>query len=119
MWINYMKAGDFNPPHSHGADLSFVAFPDVPLEISRECAAFKGTMRGPGGISWTYGDGDRTCISVVHQLPMTGDLYIFPASLKHYVFPFKSPVTRVSISGNIMFDQDSRIDYFSGKKPTS
>jgi len=116
MWINYMKAGDFNPPHSHGADLSFVAFPDVPKEISDECAAFKGTMRGPGGISWTYGEGDRTCISVVHQLPMTGDLYIFPASLKHYVSPFKSPVTRVSVSGNIMFDQDSRIDYFSGKK---
>ena len=119
MWINYMKAGDFNPPHSHGADLSFVAFPDVPLDINRECEAFKGTMRGPGGISWTYGDGDRTCISVVHQLPMTGDLYIFPASLKHYVFPFKSPVTRVSVSGNIMFDQDSRIDYFSGKKHSS
>ena len=116
MWINYMKAGDFNPPHSHGAELSFVAFPDVPEELAKECAAFKGTMRGPGGISWTYGEGDRTCISVVHQLPKTGDLYIFPASLKHYVFPFKSPVTRVSISGNIMFDQDSRIDYFSGKK---
>ena len=115
MWINYMKAGDFNPPHSHGADLSFVAFPEVPKEIREECAAFKGTMRGPGGISWTYGDGDRTCISVVHQLPKTGDLYIFPAILKHYVFPFKSSVTRVSVSGNIMFDQDSRIDYFTKK----
>ena len=116
MWINYMKAGDFNPPHSHGADLSFVAFPDVPLELSRECQAFKGTMRGPGGISWTYGEGDKTCISVVHQLPMTGDIYIFPAMLKHYVFPFKSAVTRVSVSGNIMFDQDSRIDYFAKKE---
>ena len=115
MWINYMKAGDFNPPHSHGADLSFVAFPDVPKEIEEECAAFKGTMRGPGGISWIYGEGDKTCISVVHQLPKTGDLYIFPAALKHYVFPFKSPVTRVSISGNILFDQDSRIDYFTKK----
>ena len=115
MWINYMKAGDFNPPHSHGGDLSFVAFPDVPKEIAEECAAFKGTMRGPGGISWTYGEGDHTCISVVHQLPKTGDLYIFPASLKHYVFPFKSPVTRVSLSGNILLDQDSRIDYFTKK----
>jgi len=115
LWINYMKAGDFNPPHSHGADLSFVAFPDVPKEIEEECAAFKGTMRGPGGISWIYGEGDKTCISVVHQLPKTGDLYIFPAALKHYVFPFKSPVTRVSISGNILFDQDSRIDYFTKK----
>ena len=43
------------------------------------------------------------------------DLYIFPASLKHYVFPFKSPVTRISISGNILLDQDSRIDYFTKK----
>ena len=115
LWINYMKAGDFNPPHSHGADLSFVAFPDVPKEIIEECGEFKGTMRGPGGLSWIYGDGDKTCISVVHQLPKTGDLYIFPASLKHYVFPFKSPVTRVSVSGNILLDQDSRIDYFTKK----
>jgi len=116
LWINYMKAGDFNPPHSHGGDLSFVAFPEIPKEIEEECAAFKGTMRGPGGISWIYGEGDRTCISVVHQLPKTGDLYIFPAALKHYVFPFKSPVTRVSVSGNILFDQDSRIDYFTDNK---
>jgi len=115
LWINYMKAGDFNPPHSHGGDLSFVAFPDVPEELAEECAKFKGTMRGPGGLSWTYGEGDHTCISVVHQLPKTGDLYIFPASLKHYVFPFKSPVTRVSVSGNILLDQDSRIDYFTKK----
>jgi len=116
MWINYMKAGDYNPPHSHGADLSFVAFPDVPKEITEECGEFKGTMRGPGGISWIYGEGDKTCISVVHQLPKTGDVYIFPAALKHYVFPFKSQVTRVSVSGNILFDQDSRIDYFTGKE---
>ena len=116
IWINYMKAGDFNPPHSHGADLSFVAFPDIPKEIAEECAAFKGTMRGPGGISWIYGEGDKTCISVVHQLPKTGDIYVFPASLKHYVFPFRSAVTRVSVSGNILFDQDSRVNYFSEKK---
>ena len=116
IWINYMKAGDFNPPHSHGADLSFVAFPDIPKEITEECTAFKGTMRGPGGISWIYGEGDKTCISVVHQLPKTGDIYVFPASLKHYVFPFRSPVTRVSVSGNILFDQDSRINYFSEKR---
>ena len=116
IWINYMKAGDFNPPHSHGADLSFVAFPDIPKEITEECAAFKGTMRGPGGISWIYGEGDKTCISVVHQLPKTGDIYVFPASLKHYVFPFRSAVTRVSVSGNILFDQDSRVNYFSEKR---
>ncbi len=107
LWINYMKAGEFNPPHDHSGDLSFVIYPAVPQEIIDECKAFKGTMRGPGGISWTYGDGDRTCISVVHQLPTTGDMYIFPALLKHWVFPFKSNVERISVSGNVSFDSDT------------
>ena len=57
IWINYMKAGDFNPPHSHGADLSFVAFPDVPKELAEECAAFnkkvlvcRNTTERPEGV---------------------------------------------------------------------
>jgi hypothetical protein len=103
MWINYMKAGDFNPPHNHGGDLSFVIYPDVPKEITQENKEFKGTMRGPGGISWIYGDGDDQCININHCMPVTRDLFIFPAFLKHWVFPFKSDVERVSVSGNIVF----------------
>jgi hypothetical protein len=116
LWINYMKAGEFNPPHDHGADLSFVLFPQVPEELRKECEAFEGTMRGPGGICWFYGEGDRSAISTVHQFPETGDLFIFPARLKHWVFPFKSDVTRISMSGNIMCEQDSRMNYFGKKK---
>ena len=26
LWVNYMKAGDFNPVHTHGGDFSFVLF---------------------------------------------------------------------------------------------
>ena len=26
LWVNYMKAGDFNPLHAHGGDYSFVIF---------------------------------------------------------------------------------------------
>ena len=112
LWINYMKAHEFNPPHDHGSDLSFVLYPHVPEEITKENKEFKGTMRGPGGISWIYGQGgNRQCISVVHRLPETRDLFIFPAALPHWVFPFKSPVERVSVSGNILFDQDSRMNY--------
>jgi hypothetical protein len=111
LWINYMKAGEFNPPHDHSGDLSFVIYPSVPQEIIDECKAFKGTMRGPGGVSWMYGEGNRQCISAVHQLPNSGDMYIFPASLKHWVFPFKSDVERISISGNVLFDVDTRMNY--------
>ena len=111
LWINYMRAGEFNPPHDHSADLSFVIYPHVPQELIDECNAFKGTMRGPGGSSWYYGEGNRQCISVVNQLPTTGDMFIFPASLKHWVFPFHSDVERVSVSGIVLFDQDSRMNY--------
>ena len=68
-------------------------------------------MRGPGGIAWFYGEGNRQCISAVNQLPKSGDLYIFPATLKHWVFPFRSKVERVSVSGNVLFDIDSRMNY--------
>lgn len=101
LWINYMKAGDFNPPHDHGGDLSFVIFPEIPDALVEENRNFKGTLQGPGGISWIYGEGGQMCISLVHQMPKTGDIYMFPATLKHFVLPFKSDITRISVSGNM------------------
>tara|TARA_R100000322_G_scaffold160111_1_gene121376 strand:- start:4760 stop:5392 length:633 start_codon:yes stop_codon:yes gene_type:complete len=108
LWVNYMKPGDFNPPHDHGADLSFVIFPYVPEELKKENAEYKGTLQGPGGISWTYGEGGRQCINAVHQFPQSGDMYIFPASLRHWVFPFKSNVERISVSGNLIIDANKK-----------
>ena len=111
-----MKPGDFNPPHDHSADLSFVIFPHVPEELEKENKEFKGTLQGPGGISWTYGEGGRQVISTVHQFPKSGDMYIFPAGLRHWVFPFKSNVERISVSGNLLIDADSRMNYYAGKE---
>jgi hypothetical protein len=102
LWINYMKANEFNPPHNHGGDLSFVIYLDVPKEITQENKDFKGTLNGPGGISWLYGEMDIQCINVAQRMPATRDFFIFPAFLKHWVFPFRSDVERVSVSGNIV-----------------
>ena len=33
--------------------------------------------------------------------PKTGDMCIFPAQQQHWVAPFKSNVTRISVSGNL------------------
>ena len=41
LWINYMKPGEFNPPHDHSGDLSFVVYPHVPQEIIDECISIK------------------------------------------------------------------------------
>ena len=106
LWINYMKAGDFNPPHHHTGDISFVLYPHMPKEIIKENKRHKGTMEGPGGIAWLYGEQiQEAYINVVTHLPETGDLFIFPASLRHWVFPFKSKVERVSVSGNIFMNK--------------
>jgi len=105
MWINYMKSNEFNPPHNHNGDLSFVAYPDVPTEIIKENKLYKGTTIGPGGISWFYGYHlNQQYLDEVRIMPQAGDLFIFPSSLKHWVYPFRSEVERVSVSGNIKFN---------------
>jgi len=105
LWINYMKAGDFNPPHHHAADISFVIYPSTSEKIIEENKAFIGRRNrggGPGSVSWMWGEDVDQCISAVDHLPAAGDLFIFPATLKHWVFPFKSKVERISVSGNIL-----------------
>ncbi len=101
MWVNYMKKGEYNPPHDHSDFLSFVIFLKVPEEIHKEQKEFVGNSGGPGSLSFLYGDGNRQSITYQSVLPKDRDIFIFPAWIKHYVAPFYSDVTRISVSGNI------------------
>ena len=101
LWANFQGPGDFNPPHSHGGALSWVIYLQIPDELIKENKQYKGTSAGPGGITFTYGDGPREVITYQTYLPHTGDMYIFPAWLQHWVYPFKSDVERISVSGNV------------------
>ena len=102
MWINYMKPGDFNPTHVHSDDLSFVIFLDMPEEINKEIEDFVGTSIPPGCLNFRYGIQSRPswARTGVDVTPTTGAMYIFPSLLEHTVVPFKSDVTRISVSGN-------------------
>ena len=80
LWINYQKANEFNPPHDHDGKLSFVTYLQIPEELKKENADYVGKSCGPGGIQF---------------------MFIFPAWLKHWVAPYKSDCTRISVSGNI------------------
>jgi hypothetical protein len=100
IWVNFMQKGDFNPPHNHSGAYSFVLYLKVPKELTDEENAFKGRGTGPASIGFYYGE-DQKGIKTGHALrPVENQLWIFPASLKHCVPPFKSDVERVSISGN-------------------
>ena len=103
LWVNFMKPGDFNPFHVHGGDISFVLFLDVPDELQKEQDEHEGTGGKPGCLCFEYTQQAKPRWSTTGQLiyPKTSDMYIFPAMLQHWVAPFKSKVTRVSVSGNL------------------
>ena len=100
LWINYQRPNDFNPPHDHDGRLSFVIYCSMPKELKKEHEDYKGKSCGPGGIQFIYGNGPRDAITYMSFLPEESDMFIFPAWLKHWVAPYKSDCTRISVSGN-------------------
>ncbi len=102
LWINFQGPNEFNPPHSHGGALSFVIFLKVPIKLRVENQNYEGLSAGPGGITFIYGDIEDRCISNHSVFPEEGNMYIFPAWLKHWVYPYQSNCTRISISGNVI-----------------
>ena len=107
LWINYQKANEYNPPHKHSGDLSFVIYLQVPDEIKREHSERIGQHRneGPGMILFDYGMDMPFSRSRIRHMPKTGDAFIFPAWLVHHVHAFKSDVERISVSGNIILNK--------------
>ena len=101
LWINHQKANEFNPPHDHDGKLSFVIYLKIPEELKKENEAYKGKSCGRGGIQIIYGEGPRDAITYMSYFPRERDMFIFPAWLKHWVSPFQSDCTRISVSGNI------------------
>ena len=100
-WVNFMRAGVFNPPHTHlNCDLSSVLFIQVPEGLKEEHQKFTGTGGGPGTLSFTYGEFQPHAICRRVFFPEEGDLFIFPATLTHFVAPFLSKGERISLSAN-------------------
>jgi len=102
LWINFQGPNEFNPPHSHGGALSFVIFLKIPIELRAENQNYKGLSAGPGGITFLYGETEDRCITNHSVFPEEGDMYIFPAWVKHWVYPYQTDCTRISVSGNVI-----------------
>jgi len=104
-WVNFMVAGEFNPPHIHSeCDFSSVLFIQVPEKLKEENKKFVGQGGGPGTISFYYGTNQPHSIAQKDSLPEEGDLFIFPATLTHFVAPFMSEGERISMSANFTLD---------------
>jgi len=100
-WVNFMRAGEFNPPHMHpNCDLSSVLFVKIPEALKEEHKKFTGTGGGPGSLSFNHGEQQPHAISNRFFFPEEGDLFIFPGTLTHFVTPFMSEGERISMSAN-------------------
>jgi len=104
-WVNFMAAGEFNPPHIHeNCDFSSVVFVKVPKKLKEEYEKFPGNGIGPGALSFMYGEECSHSISFINFFPEEGDLYIFPSMLKHFVSPFMCKEERISMSANFKLE---------------
>ncbi len=99
LWINYYKAGDFNPSHVHSCEVSFVIMCKIPEKIFLEQADSNTELAGylvfDHGVKITEFSGTDFPIKPYENL-----MFVFPSKLKHYVYPYFVDEERISVSGN-------------------
>ena len=101
VWVNYMKKGDYNPPHEHtNCNLSSVLYLEIPPGIEKENQEFVGQGCGPGAIHFILGGPQPLYNNSYIFKPKVGDFFIFPWCLTHTVAPFKCKGTRISVAAN-------------------
>ena len=101
-WINDMKEGEYNPPHTHhdNTGWSTVLFLKVP-EIINDVKHQHKFRDAQLGFVWDNGAG------VKYFDPVVGDFYVFRANHQHAVMPFKTKIkgdVRRSMSFNFIAD---------------
>ena len=101
VWVNYMKKGEFNPPHNHtGCNLSSVLYLEIPPGLEKENKEFIGQGFGPGSIHFMIAGPQPLYNNAFAFRPQVGDFFIFPWCLTHTVAPFKCKGTRISVAAN-------------------
>jgi len=108
-WYIRSFAGDFNPIHSHtDCELTCVGYLKVPdLSKERKKKGSKQKYSPSGnlevlssiGISLSFFENDR-----IGFVPKVGNWYLFPANIRHLVYPFSCDGERRSFSINMNTD---------------
>ena len=105
LWVNFMKKHEFNPCHTHGGDLSFVMFIEVPYDIKDEEKVFPDAGSPCAGYFF-FQYCDILGKIAEEQIPVDKTyeekMFMFPAGLRHGVYPFyTSDKHRITVSGNL------------------
>jgi hypothetical protein len=105
-WVVSQYAGDYNPVHSHGSDLSGIIYLKVPKQIPKSYATINpnGVNVLDGCLHFIFSNYHNRSLQNMGPraiCPRPGDMYIFPAYILHTVYPFKGDGERRSLSFNV------------------
>ena len=90
IWVNEMKAGDYNPVHIHQGKiftgLSSVMILKLPKDMGPEIARPDQPMNGQLQILGSVAG--QFCTADYSPKMKIGDFYVFPYDMRHVVYPF-------------------------------
>lgn len=100
-WVVRSFSGDFNPAHVH-SDASiciagFLKIPDWHAEIAEDALDHAPSR---GKLCFMHGNTQEWGNNLMFAEPKVGECYIFPSTLTHFVYPFKTKGERRSFSIN-------------------
>lgn len=105
-WVNFQRKHEFNPVHDHHGLYSFVIWIKIPYSMENEKknnSVKYSNMPVAGAFSFLYNNslGFISSHTILADVEYESTVLIFPASLKHCVYPFyTSDDYRISVSGN-------------------
>lgn len=106
-WVNYMYAGEYNPPHIHNScNFSSVLFLKISNELKKERKHFVGTASKPGSLIFTFinPSAKHHINEYDTEIIEEGDFYIFPYNVQHSVNAFKSKGERITVACNFDYE---------------
>ena len=118
IWSNIQEAREYNPPHSHSGDFSFVIYCRNDLEkysverlqsneydkvhTDKEQNTQMQNFPLAGLIELQYGEPAWLNWTQFRHVPSRGDIIIFPNWLRHTVYAhYEANHVRVSVAGNV------------------
>ena len=100
-WIVSQYAGEYNPYHHHGGDISAVVYLKIPDGMEEELKKeYEDHYPSNGLIEFMYGENQDMRSDNIKFKPEVGTMLLFPSYLKHFVYPFYCEGERRSMSFN-------------------
>ena len=103
-WANVSREGDYNVPHVHMSTWSAVYYVSVPLDCGKEPKAGGLELLDPRPATVMV-DMPGQFFATRHLIkPQPGLLVLFPASVTHFVHPFRGSGERISVACDLTLE---------------